>query len=155
MLTMLRILGTAFLLLMFGEVWAQSQQPPPSGSPTNGPPQTQPQTNQQPTATDQSGAEQSPIFVKVIPTPKTDAEATQDAKDREEKSAADWWIVRWTGAVAIFTFVLACVGMWQGIQLKRSVDILSQAERAQIFIIVRGESIHNGFKAARFYNNSP
>jgi hypothetical protein len=59
------------------------------------------------------------------------------------------WIIRWTGAVAVFTFFLALIGSWQGIQLKRSVDILSQSERAQLFVIVQSKTIENLIRPIR------
>lgn len=87
------------------------------------PPTQQTQSAQQPTASDQRGSEQSPAFVRIIPTPKTDAEAAQDASERQERANSDKWLIRWTAAVAAFTLVLAAVGAWQGIQLKRTVDL--------------------------------
>jgi hypothetical protein len=96
-----------------------AQQPTPS----NPQPENQTPTAQQPDASDQSGGERSPTFAKIIPTPKTDAEAAEEAEDRAEKALTDMWIIRWTGSVAFFTLVLAGVGAWQGIQLKRSVDL--------------------------------
>jgi hypothetical protein len=117
----LRCLAIAlvFLAASASDSWGQSQK--------KSQPNEQTQAAKQPTATDQRGTEQSPAFVKIIPTPKTAAEAIQDAKDRDEKASSDLWIIRWTGAVALFTLVLAGVGAWQGVQLKRSVD-LARAE---------------------------
>jgi hypothetical protein len=86
-------------------------------------PNSAPQPTQQPTPNDQRTTEQSPAFVKIIPTPKSAAETTQEAEDRKDKKDTDWWLVKWTGAVAIFTFVLAAIAAWQGIQLKRTVDL--------------------------------
>jgi hypothetical protein len=42
---------------------------------------------------DQSGTENSPFIVKIQPTPKTQAEADQETKDRLEKTAYDWNIL--------------------------------------------------------------
>jgi hypothetical protein len=134
------------LLVATAESW--SQQPPPSSGAPNKPPQAQTQRTEQPTATDQRGTEEYPAFVKIIPTPKTADETDQEARDRKEKSTTDWWIVRWTGAVAIFTLVLVGVGAWQGIQLKRTVDLgLDTAQRdlraylllEDTFFIYKGE----------------
>lgn len=141
------ILGLALLLAAPLELRGQSQNAPQ--------PNNQPQTAQQPTAPDQRGTEESPAFVKIIPTPKTSAEAAQDAEDRKEKSSSDLWIIRWTGAVAVFTLVLAAVGAWQGIQLKRSVDLLAQAERAQMFVIIQNEHLDMLTQGAEQYPNTP
>jgi hypothetical protein len=136
------VLALALLAAMLGNSWGQSQQPP-----------SEPQRGEQPTPSDQRGTEQSPIIVKVLPTPKTETETAQDAKDREEKFHTDQWLVRWTGAVALFTLALVVIGSWQGRQLKKSVDVLTQAERAQMFVIIRGESIHDSLSSSRKYGD--
>jgi hypothetical protein len=51
------------------------------------PQQTQSSSAKHPTAPNQQGTEESPIFIKEIPTPKTQQDATQEAKDRADKSA--------------------------------------------------------------------
>jgi hypothetical protein len=137
----------ALLLAMSGDSWGQSRSSPQ--------PNNQSQAAQQPTAADQRGTEQSPAFVKIIPSPKTAAETTQDAEDREEKAKADLWIIRWTGAVAVFTLVLAGISGWQGIQLKRSVDLLAQSERAQMFIVIHSEHLRMLTDTAERYVESP
>src|ERR1700722_17717487 len=38
---------------------------------------------------DQRGTDQSPLIVKLAPTPKTDEERTEEAKEREQKAEAD------------------------------------------------------------------
>jgi hypothetical protein len=53
----------------------------------------------QSTAAEPNGTPQAPFFVQVIPSSKTAAERTQEAEDREEKRAADRWLVRWTAAL--------------------------------------------------------
>jgi hypothetical protein len=107
------ILGLALFFAVTADSWGQSQQSPPNTGVTNQPPQTQTNTTEQPPAAYGRGTEQSPTFVKILPLQKTEAEAKQEAEDREEKSSTDRWLVRWTGAVAIFTFVLGALGGWQ------------------------------------------
>ncbi len=133
------LLGAALLLALIGVGYSQDK-PQPAGNAERA----------QGEATEQQyGTEQSPFFVKVVPPAKTDAETTQEARDREEKEYADSWLIRWTGAVAIFTLVLGGIGSWQGIQLKRSVDVLTQAERAQMFIMIRSHQLGFIENAAR------
>lgn len=99
---------------------------------------------------DQRGTEQSPIVVKVVPAPKTDAEREQEAKAREniekserqkEKSDAD--LVNYTSKLAFFTqglfwatcalvlatIVLGVVALFQSRDMRRST---SAAESAAI-----------------------
>jgi hypothetical protein len=48
-----------------------------------------PETGDQPAAAEPRGTEQSPLIVTIHPTPKTQAEAEQDAREHEEKVAND------------------------------------------------------------------
>jgi hypothetical protein len=66
-----------------------SQPPSPSGRESREPQQSQARDGNQPTNADQRGTENSPVIVQLHPTPKTQAEAEQDAKDRDEKAAND------------------------------------------------------------------
>jgi hypothetical protein len=102
------------LLLVTGAAFAQS--PPPQQL-------AQPKDTEQPATKDNRGTEKTPFVVKVIPTPKPDYETAQEVQAHIQKAGTDIWIERWTGAVALFTLILAGVGAWQGIQLKRSVDL--------------------------------
>jgi hypothetical protein len=117
------IVAVAILLAMLGSSWGRSRSHHASTQQT--------QSAQQPAATDQRGSEQSPAFIKIIPIPKTNAEAAQEAADRKQKADSDRSLIGWTAAVAAFTLVLAAVGAWQGIQLKRSVD-LARSEFASV-----------------------
>jgi hypothetical protein len=138
-------LGTALLLALIDTAYSQ-----------NSPQQTaNPQSAQRPATDNNRGTEQTPFFVKIIPAPKTEAEARQEAQDRKEKFYSDTWLIRWTGAVAVFTLVLGGIGAWQGIQLKRSVDLLSQSERAQMFIVVHRDWFEMISQAAKRYPNTP
>lgn len=58
---------------------------------------------------DQRGTETSPIFVKVIPTEKTDAEARKEEKSANDKGLNDWWTLFCLGAAALFTGIGAVI----------------------------------------------
>jgi hypothetical protein len=77
--------------------------PPPRFSETRGPPQGHTEQTGQQSAAKPDGSVSAPIFVKI---PKTAEEGAQEAEDRKEKSATDWWLMIFTGAVALFTFLL-------------------------------------------------
>src|SRR5436309_2842286 len=90
--------------------WGQSQR----RSQQTGVKQPEATTSQPIRPEDQRGTEQSPLIVKVNPTPKTDAEREAEAKERErvarserqkEKSDAD--LVKYTAELAFFTSWLA------------------------------------------------
>jgi hypothetical protein len=77
------------------------------------PQQTQSRSAKQPASADQRGTEKFPLVIKQVPTPKTDAEAAQEAKDRKEKTANERELVRFTGWLVVATLILAVVGFFQ------------------------------------------
>jgi hypothetical protein len=99
-------------------------------------------TTQQPAAANQRGTEDSPVFVKVVPTPKTKEEADRDTKEQENKTTNDRALVNFTGKLVVATFVLAGIGAlqlvvfgYQAIMLKESVDTARESSEAYM----RGE----------------
>jgi hypothetical protein len=68
---------------------AISQPQSPSERETREPGQPEAREGNQPTVTDQRGTENSPLIVQIRPTAKTQAEAEQDARDRDQKAAND------------------------------------------------------------------
>jgi hypothetical protein len=113
------VIALAFLAANASDSWGQSQR--------KSPPREEAKTSQQPAASDQRGTEQSPAFVKIIPSPKTAEEAEADRREREDKNKSDWWLVKLTGALALIGFLQLLVFGWQGIQLKRTVSATKEA----------------------------
>src|SRR5579872_2342822 len=91
------------------------------------PPREETKTAQQPAQGDQRGTEQSPAFVKIIPTPKTAEETEADRKEKEQKDTNDTRLVWFTGLLFGVGFLQLLVFGWQGIQLKRSVSAAKEA----------------------------
>jgi hypothetical protein len=127
---------TLFLII------ATLQNPSPSRAIVSQNQQHNTRNAQQKTADDQRGTEDSPFVVKVLPTPKTQEEETQEAQDRAEKASNDRKLVAFTGKLVIATYILAaialfqaCVFIWQGIQLKRTVA----ATQANADAIISGQ----------------
>src|SRR5438445_5064153 len=69
-------------VIVVGIAAAQSQPPAPSAGKVDKPPQNEPRRSKQAPQSDQRGTEKSPIAIKIIPAPKTEAEATQEKADR-------------------------------------------------------------------------
>src|SRR4029077_4821089 len=90
-----------------------AQGPPPRRGETREQQHSQTHTSSPPTGSNQQGTEDSSFFVKEIPAPKTQQEATQEAKDRAEKSANDRKLVEFTKWLVIATLILAAVGLLQ------------------------------------------
>jgi hypothetical protein len=99
--------------------------------------QAEAESTKRPDALNQQGTEASPFFIKLIPTPKTLAEAAQDAKDREEKTANDRKLVEFTRKLVIATGILAAIGFlqlavfgYQAYQLRETVQAATDQSKA-------------------------
>lgn|GEM_PF-1201359 len=126
MLIMRHVLITIILLAFV--IPAQSQQPSTTEGKTVQPEQQQSQSPQHAPATDHVGTERAPITVKVLPAPKTEAEAARDARDREQKAANDqelikfnrWLLIIGVAQLVIFAGQLAVFG-YQALKLRQTV----------------------------------
>lgn len=96
------------------------QNPPPSTLKTRSR-QQQPTRAQQPTSTQNRGTEDSPIFVKQLPTEKTQAETDEEAQDRKNKTANDGRLILFTGMLAVVGFFQLLVFGYQAYQLRETV----------------------------------
>jgi hypothetical protein len=139
---------------------AQSQQTPQQPAPTD---------IQSKGPEDQRGTEQSPLIVKIAPTPKTDDDRAEEAKERERiaeserrKEKADADLVKYTaelarftallfyatGVLGVATFGLLVAAFFQSRDTKTSVRVardnvkaLMNAEEAHLFIAIEQETI--------------
>jgi hypothetical protein len=83
----------------------------PSEAEPRGDPEPNPGTpTAQQSATDQRGTENAPIVAKVL---KSDSEAVDDRKDREQRSRNEWWLTVATIALAVVAVVQAGFFLWQ------------------------------------------
>ncbi|MGH6848084.1 MAG: hypothetical protein ACREC0_11800 [Methylocella sp.] len=82
---------------------AQSQEPTPSPGEMGQPEQAHPGGAEDHAAADQQNTKPQPIIVNVLPTPKTEPEAAEERREREEKTELDRRLVDLTNDVAIFT----------------------------------------------------
>src|SRR5207302_72647 len=65
--------------------------------------QIAPKASAQNADTEPKGTTRAPMFVQVVPAPKTAEERAQETDEREEKKVADRWLVRWTAALLFAT----------------------------------------------------
>ena len=112
------------------------QNPSPSTLKPRGPQQQQSPVAQQPANGNNRGTQDAPIFVKRLPPEKAQVEATQEAKDRDEKAANDKNLVKFTLWLVMATLILAGVGIlqlgvfgYQSLQLKRTVKAAADQSR--------------------------
>jgi hypothetical protein len=108
----------------------QSQNPTPSPNKSSKPPQDQPARRAHITKTDQRGTKDAPIVVKVLPADKTKEESEREAKDREDKSSADWWMVKFNGLLVIAAFLQFFWITRQVVWMRRNVEIAKETADA-------------------------
>jgi hypothetical protein len=69
----------------------------------------------------------NPLFTVEVVTPNLSPSSIEQAsKEREQKSSNDWWLVEWTGVIALFTVVLSLVAGVQAAFFWRQLGIMSQ-----------------------------
>ena len=145
-------LSVVLLLICLFADHAYSNTPPPSGG-ERSQPQKQSANPQQGTSPNQYGTEQSPVFIKVLPTKESDAKAAKDADERDQKAELDRKLVEFNGDLAYYTKILAIVAGLQFLALigqivfmrlafkegRRAADVARDAmiagERAFIFAV--------------------
>jgi hypothetical protein len=129
--------GIAFAIWIFG-VLPFLYGPPPRFAETRSPPQSHSSQTEQDTSEEPRGTTKAPFVVKVLPALKTAEETANEAQDRREKSSTDWWIMAFTGAVALFTFMLvgATVLLYRAgeRQLVHASDTAERQLRAYVFL---------------------
>ena len=76
--------------------------------------------------TNQSGPHDVPFLVKLVPTPKTPKEASQEQAEREEKTYSDSWMVRLTGILALIAGLQLVVFGVQARRLKQTIEKMDQ-----------------------------
>lgn len=120
----------AICLALIVDSSGQSQRPAPRSRESVQPPISKTDNPAQPSAPDQRGTEQSPVIVKVLPSVDEKQKATAEAKREEQKAANDESLAKFTErlfwATVALSFIAMCqlfVFCWQGIQLKRTVDL--------------------------------
>jgi hypothetical protein len=89
------------------------------------------------------GSANAPFFVQVVPGFKSAEERVQEAKEREEKSDADRWLVRWTAALfaatvglILATGVLGYFGHQQSKDMKDSLATAAEANHINREILI-------------------
>jgi hypothetical protein len=80
---------------------------------------------------DQRGSDQAPLVVKVIPAAKTDKETADEKAQREDESAANWWMVRLTGVIILMTIVQVFVNGLQTKRLKETIIKMDEIAKGQ------------------------
>jgi hypothetical protein len=94
----------------------------PSGARSTG---TTPQTP------DVRGTDQSPLTVRVLPTPKTQEEAAQERAERQDQSSANWRLVQLTGLLAAIGAVQTVVFAVQAHRLKQTIAKMQEIAAGQ------------------------
>jgi hypothetical protein len=94
-------------------------------------PANNPEAANQQSRDDLRGTDSSPIVVKVLPTPKTDAETAQEKQDHQDQSAANWWMVKLTGAIMVIGLIQSFVFALQARRLRQTILKMEEIGRGQ------------------------
>jgi hypothetical protein len=85
----------------------------------------------------QLGTRAPPLYVQVIPTPKSAQERAEEKAERDDKKNIDKWLVRWTASLVLATIgmilatgVLAYFGYRQSVDMKESIALTAVAAKA-------------------------
>lgn len=108
------------------------QPPTPRARESKGPPPHQQAKATQRQTENVRGSQESPAVVKLLPIPKTPEETAQEQADREREATANWWLVRLTGMIALFTLGLVVVGALQWLTYRDTLATNKVIERAYV-----------------------
>ena len=117
-----------FLVSILLFAWLQNPVPTP-GKPSR-PKRKQSAASQQPANSDQRGTERSPLVIKTLEPTKSQAEAEQEAKDRQQKATNDGWIVILTGILSVVAIGQLGIYLYQAIKLRETVAAAGEQSRA-------------------------
>jgi hypothetical protein len=67
------------------------------------------------------GTPARPLAVQIVPAPKSQEEAKQDERERNEKSSSDWWVVKLTALLVIVGSVQTVVFWVQARRLRQTI----------------------------------
>lgn len=110
------------------------------------PPENPPSHAAQGAQNDNRGTGEPPLAVKIIPSPKTDQEATDEKAEREDKNSADWWMVKLTFGLmivgiaqfSVFVLQLIIFGL-QAKRLKETIEKMDETAIRELRAYVSGE----------------
>jgi hypothetical protein len=141
------VFAAVFSCAAFGQTQRLSPRGRDNTPPAPTPSQTQPPRTQEAATPDPRGTEQSPLSVKIVQPPKSEAEAAQEQRDRDERRANESWFVALTRALAVATggLLIATVGLWytaarQSHALKQAVETARRSADSAEFIVKNMEA---------------
>lgn len=143
---MWRFVAILALIACVSTAAAQSKRPAPGPSELSDPPQAKSGGATSGPGADQRGTDQAPLIVKVLPAPKTEEETDRDARQEDEKSTADWWMVKLTGALVGVGILQLLVFGWQGWHLRDTVRTMKKIDQGQATNVM--ESIAQATRSA-------
>jgi hypothetical protein len=115
----------------------QLKPPSPGARKPSGPQESQSYAGQQPTASDHRGTDQVPLTVKVLPTPKSQAEISEEQRRADEHAANERGLTTATWVLAGFTLLLAFIAagqialfFWQLRLMRQGIDDAKEAADA-------------------------
>lgn len=94
-----------------------------SGPPSEGQePQTEATQPRQEVTSEHRGTEESPVVVRVLPTPIHAGEAARDQQDRQDETDHRWWTVALTSTLALIGLLQLYVYALQAHRLRQTIE---------------------------------
>ncbi len=116
----------AFVLCLF----LLLQPPAPGASKASHLQKQNTQSADHPTSQDQQGTQDSRVFVKVIPAPKTQTETDQYREERDKQSSHERWAIVISAILVVIALGQLVVYWYQAIQLRRTVESAGEQSKA-------------------------
>jgi hypothetical protein len=154
----------AFLALSLAVILsAESQRPAPRGGEIKRNPPSRPsQSNQREAAPDPRGTENAPVIVRILPVPKTQEQAAEEQRERQDQASFNRWAIRLSGFTLIVLIVQSFVLWRQNIIMKNQSTIMDgqasaahqQVGQMKEGLVATREGAHQARRAVAIANKS-
>lgn len=121
----MRTVGITFLALIFvggSQLVLSSNRPTPTGGETQGNPQGRSGSGKQNSEPNQTPANTGVPAVPQIAPPQRQGEATQISNHRDQKATTDWWLMIFTGVLALVAVLQLLSLVWQVSSTKTATE---------------------------------
>lgn len=127
--------------------WLPEPPPPPPVAAPIPPPPSPPVPPPLPPAPERDvrGTDQSPLVVRVQPSPRSPSEDARDQRERDDRAAADWWIVRLTAVLGALALLQLLAFALQAFRLRQTVRAMQESSERQLraYVFVAAARIEN------------
>lgn len=138
MVKMFMLIAVSVALFCAYSITAQSQRPTPSSGILSSNKKPQTTEEKQNSKNGQRGTEQTPLVVKMAPSPNAQEEAAEAKKEKKDQAAANRRVEITTWVIAILTSIQAIALIWTVIVMIRTTQ-----RQLRAYVFVKTIEIHN------------